>query len=101
MNNNGNNQNYNQVNNKVIIGYDDSPKNQYVMEEKPSREDMQKSIIAFSILLIGFFLGKLEIVCSVLALIITFLVKKSSVLNIVIRFSSIVIIVIYLINMFK
>ena len=83
--------------NKVIIGYDDSPKGP-VMEEKPSKEDLQKSGIALAILIIGFFLGRIGIICSIIALVITFLVKKSSVLNLLVRIAAIVEIIVFVVN---
>ena len=88
-------------NNRVIIGYDDSPKDVVVMEEKPSSDDMKKTWIAVGLLIISFILGRKGTIFSLGALIVSFLVKKSSVLNLLVRLVSIVDIIVFIIYLFR
>lgn len=92
----------NQVdNNRVIIGYDDSPKDVVVLEEKPSQDDMKKSYIALALLIISFILGRKGILFSIAALVVSFLVKKSSMLNFIIRLAAIADIIIFIVFLFR
>ena len=88
-------------NNKVIIGYDDSPKDVYIPEEKPSKDDMSKTYIALFLLVVGFILGRKGIIFSIASLIVSFLVKKSSLLNILVRLGAIIDIIGFIIFLFK
>jgi hypothetical protein len=88
-------------NNRVIIGYDDSPKDVYVMEEKPSEDDMKKSFVGIILLLISFILGRKGILFSIGALIVSFSVKKSSILNLIVRLIAIADIIVFIIFLFR
>lgn len=83
---------------KNIIGYDDSPKNVYVMEEKPSKEDMSKTYGALLLLAVGFLFGKIGIVFVIAALVISFTVKKTSLLNLLVRISAVVEIIVIIVS---
>ena len=86
--------------NRVIIGYDDGPKDQVILEEKPSKEDAKNSCIALGILFIGFLIGgRFSFLFSIVSLVITFSVKKRSVLTYMVILGAIIDIIATIVSM--